>query len=638
MLNTQVYIQNNLQASIPISTSVTPALAPSLWSVYANAAGPVGEAPAYWMGRGGGITDGQTWVFSTALTLGDVPVSLQVQLTGTWLDSHIQIRVTAGGQDSGWSSAATVEARIGAGDGRAWTVRGAFIPRGLGEHDDVRFSVASTVLPQVKHVVVLMMENRSLDNLLGWIYDGNNPPPHVLPAGSDPMYDGLATGTFSNTAPGVNGGEPVFVTEGATAWTVNGHRLSEFNVPNPDPGEEFQDIAEQIGGTMGGFLSNYLIQMRHAGGPDDSARQIMESYAPAQVPVISALARGYAVSDAWHASVPSQTWPNRYFLLAGTCFGHTNNSALSPTHGSTVFDVLAGQNISWGVYSDNVVSLVKVMFWRYWDDETNFHGLDAFTSACLGGTLPAFTFLEPSFGIDFDDYKINLGVDRSYHPPHDLRNGEAQLYEIYQTIQKSPNPEEILFVVLFDEHGGTYDHVEPPTGALPPLPNPTGTDGKTVFGFEQFGVRVPAIVVSPYVRPGTVFRTPSGVPFDHTSVLATVRDWLGLQVAFKSQLPSPRIAAAPTLASVLEAAPVAGDRPVPPPLPVDPTAPAPPESTAMNPLQRSMAVAGMLRATGRAPTLEHFLEAGQTLQALGDVKAVTPPVPTPPVSPSGVPD
>lgn len=642
MLNSQVCIQNNLDVPVPISTSVSPALDPALWSVYTNAAGPVEEIPAYWIARGAGITPGHTWVFSTALTLDGTAVLLQVQLTGTHLDSEIAIRVTAGTQDSGWSAGPNASVRFPGAGGRTWVVTGAFVPRGLGEHDDVRFSVASTVLSQIKHVVVLMMENRSLDNVLGWIYDDQNPPPHVLPAGSPPQYDGLATGTYSNTAPEVNEGQPVYVTKGTTGWIVNGHQQHQFNVPNPDPGEAFADVAQQIGTTTGrkmdGFLSNYLEQMRIAGGPDDSARQIMQSYAPEQVPVISALAKGYAVSDAWFASVPSQTWPNRYFLLAGTCFGHTNNTPLSPTRGSTVFDVLTSQNIPWAVYSDNLVSLVKIMFWRYWDDEKNFGGLDAFNRACLSGTLPAFTFLEPSFGVDFEDYKINLGHDRSYHPPHNLSYGEAQLYDIYQTIQKSPNPDEILFVVLFDEHGGTYDHVEPPMGALPPMPDPVGTDGTTVFTFDQFGVRVPAIVVSPYVRPGTVFRTSTGVPFDHTSILATVRDWLGLQAAFKTMLPSPRIAAAPTLASVLEDAPVGGDRPVPVPLPVDEAAAVPPESTAINPLQRSIAIGTLLHVAGRFPTAEHFIEAGQGLQTLSDLERMTAFVPTPPAPPPGAAD
>ncbi|MBW3654932.1 MAG: hypothetical protein KY444_02415, partial [Gemmatimonadetes bacterium] len=424
-----------------------------------------------------------------------------------------------------------------------------------------------------------------------------------------------------NSVQGVNGGQPVYATRGTTSWTVNGQTLSEFNVPNPDPGEAFADVSEQVGGGMGGFLSNYLKQIRTAGGPDDSARQIMESYSPDQVPVISALATRYAVSDEWYASVPSQTWPNRYFLLAGTCFGNVNNKVTGETDGSTIFDVLSSQNIPWTVYSDNTVSLVKVMFWRYWDTIANFDGIEAFTAACRAGTLPAFSFLEPSFGLDFDDYKVNLGVDASYHPPHDVRPAEKLLSDIHAAIQGSPHPEEILLVVLFDEHGGTYDHKEPPSGARPPLPVHRATDG-TGFTFDRFGVRVPAIVVSPYVRPGTVFRSPTGVPYDHTSVLATVRDWLGLQVAFRNMLPSPRIAAAPTLAPVLGAELLSAERPMPEPLPWHAPVSVP-ETTALNPLQRTIAVAAAIKAAGRAPTPEHFADAGGMLETVADLKKIT---------------
>lgn len=622
MLTTQVYLQNNLDLALPISTGVSPALDASYWGASAGAAGPVEQSPAYWTSRSSGITDGDTWVFSIGLTLGGTPVSLQVKLTGTWLDSDIWIRVTAGAQDSGWSSDAGVGVRFTGADGGTYNVAGAFLAAGPTENDDVRFSVAATALPQVDHVVVLMMENRSLDNLLGWIYDGTAPA-QVLPAGSPPRYDGLATGSYANAAAGVGGGQPVPVARGTTPWTVNGHTLSEFNVPNPDPGEEFADVAAQIGGGMGGFLANYLEQMAAAGGPDDSARQIMETYSPDQVPVITALATGYAVSDAWYASVPSQTWPNRYFLLSGTAGGNTNNSYLSLDDANTVFDVLGSQNVGWAVYSDNAVSLVKAMYWRYWDDESNFGGIDAFLAACRAGNLPAFTFLEPSFGVDMDDYKVSFGTDASYHPPYDVRPAEQLLAQVHQAIQASPSAERILFVVLFDEHGGTFDHVEPPMGAAPPMPYPVATDGSG-FTFDRFGVRVPAIVVSPLVKPGTVFRSPTGVPFDHTSILATVREWLGLQVAFREMLPSPRIAAAPTLVPLLEAAPVAAARPVPTPLPTDPAAPVPPDGTALNPIQRTLAVAAALRAAGRVPTADHFAEAAPKLRTVGDLKAALP--------------
>jgi phospholipase C len=257
------------------------------------------------------------------------------------------------------------------------------------------------------------------------------------------------------------------------------------------------------------------------------------------------------VSDAWFASMPTQTWPNRGFLQTGSSDGNSNNDDYLPWDINTIFDVCTKQNINWMVYNDGTIqSLTKTMFLtKYLGNETNFGGIDDFQTACqqpvgapANQKLPPFTFLEPNFGI--------IGADESYHPPHDIRPGEQFLARIYNIIQASPYRDQILFVVLFDEHGGTYDHVVPPSGAQPPSPDPVTTDG-TGFNYSRFGVRIPAIVVSSYVQPGTVFRSDTSVPLDHTSVLATVRDWLGLQSAFQQMLPSPRIAAAPNLAFVL---------------------------------------------------------------------------------------
>jgi phospholipase C len=129
------------------------------------------------------------------------------------------------------------------------------------------------------------------------------------------------------------------------------------------------------------------------------------------------------------------------------------------------------------------------------------------------------------------------------HPARDIRLGEMLMYDVYESIRQSPKPEDILLVITYDEHGGCYDHVPPPFGATPPgageKPNELG------FPFDRFGVRVPAILVSPYIQKGTVFRSSVGeVPFDHTSIAATVRNWL--KIDDQSMLPSARVEHAPT--------------------------------------------------------------------------------------------
>lgn len=407
-------------------------------------------------------------------------------------------------------------------------------------------SSATNPLPNIQHVVVLMMENRSLDNLLGWLYTGlGNQPPNNIPARSPTSYNGLIANAYSNATSDLG---TVYAQNGTSSWPPD---VAPTTVPNPDPGESFDQMTAQIFGTsssadMSGFLANYE---QIAGA---TAGQIMQSYSTDQVPVISTLARSFALSDAWYASAPCQTWPNRGFVHTGSSDGHINNDDSEPYDINTVFNLLDSQDISWAVFNDSdYPSLVRVMFPKLWFGyPSNFGSMDAFYTACQAPAdapasqkLPTYTFLEPEFGF--------LGSpDESYHPPYDISPAEAFLQQVYAALQGCAYRDDILFLVTFDEHGGCYDHVPPPEGAVAPLPGSVSRDGS--FTFDRFGVRVPAIVVSSYVTPGTVFRAPGNVPYDHTTVLATLRDWLGISSAtFEATLPSPRISAAPTLAGVL---------------------------------------------------------------------------------------
>jgi phospholipase C len=412
------------------------------------------------------------------------------------------------------------------------------------------------ILPQIEHVVVLMMENRSLDNLLGFLYtDQHNQPPHNLPAQSPPTYEGLVAQTSSNQL--TASAAPVYATEGT----------SSTEVPNPEPGETFAQITAQIFGTsptanMSGFLANY------ATITNEQANQIMTSYSPTQVPVLSQLATAFALCDHWFASAPCQTWPNRGFVHTGSSDGHINNDDAEPYDIPTIFNLLDAQGVSWMVYNDSIVpAMVHLMFPQLWPSVDHFASMAPFYAACqqpatapARAKLPQYTFLEPNF----------LAPNASYHPPHDIRPAEQFVAQVYGALQACPYRDAILFVLTFDEHGGCYDHVAPPSGAAAPEPGPVSRDGR--FNFSRYGVRVPTLVVSSYVQPGTVFRAAGPTPYDHTSILATVRDWLGIQPsAFSALLPSPRIAAAPTLAAVLteatpQAWPVITAPPPPPPV------------------------------------------------------------------------
>ncbi|MEZ4869299.1 MAG: alkaline phosphatase family protein [Caldilineaceae bacterium] len=412
----------------------------------------------------------------------------------------------------------------------------------------------------IDHVVVAIMENRSFDSLLGWLYsDDDNQPRHTIPAQAGFKYDGLVANTYANTMTG-DDATRVYVKRATSAWPP---QCEPLLVPMPDPGESFTHITRQIFGTdkpqpdaqanMSGFLRDYATVADR-----DVVGQIMETYSPDQAPILNGLARNFAVCDRWFASAPCQTWPNRGFVHCGSSAGHINNDDYVPYDLPTIFNVLYDQGISWGVFSDTIYTpaLTGIQFSQLWSFTEQFKSFAEFQTRCRAPAnaaaeekLPAYSFIEPRFMLEWTLGKTHYAND--YHCSHNIAFGEAFLAELYAAVQHSPYRDQILLIISFDEHGGCYDHVPPPRNAAPPEPGAVSNEGD--FHFDRFGVRVPAIVISSYVEPGTVFRAAEGeAPYDHTSILATLRDWKKLdQDPDHPFLPSPRIAAAPTLQRVL---------------------------------------------------------------------------------------
>lgn len=414
-------------------------------------------------------------------------------------------------------------------------------------------------LQNIEHIVVVMMENRSFDSLLGWLYDNETDPPQFnIPGQQPPTFDGLSVGKFSNAL----NGQAVYAAHPPTAWPPANNPAV---VPTPDPQEVFDHVTAQLFGTstpepgampdMSGFLSDYATTAAGAA----SAGQIMQSFGPQDANVINQLARSFAVCDRWFASVPTQTWPNRAFVHTGSSDGHINNDDYELYDIPTIFNVLQSQGKSWGVFHNTTLipSLTLAQFFgQLASVQDHFYRYDVFQKLCQASStspmtarLPAYSFVEPRFTPELGLLTIDYPDD--YHPPHNVCRGEQFLADVYQSVRNSPYRDSILLVILFDEHGGCYDHVPPPSGAAAPEPWPKSRDGR--FDFSRFGVRVPAIVISSYVQPGTVFRSsPGEPPYDHASVLATLRDWLSLASDPKHPfLPSPRIQNAPTLDRVL---------------------------------------------------------------------------------------
>jgi phospholipase C len=393
-----------------------------------------------------------------------------------------------------------------------------------------------TGLSAIEHIVVLMLENRSFDHMLGFLYTDQG---NVSPAGQP--YAGL-TGSESNPDAA---GQPV------TVFRIEPTTPNAYFMPGADPGEGYMATNSQLfGSTKGpasssdvpagqGFVKDFAYTLswesRSTGWsivPGTTANDIMGCFAPDTLPVLSALAKGYAVCDQWFASLPTETMPNRAFASAATSQGHMDDKTRTFTSPS-IFGLLSQHEISWAIYGYDSPPLTKSDFTDIRSaPASNFGEFTAFQAAAAAGTLPAFSFLEPNWGSD----------GNSQHPAYNVALGEQFIHDVYEAVRTGPGWAQTLLVVTYDEHGGCYDHVPPPSGAVPP----DDTAGEFGFDFTRFGVRVPTVLISPLIAPGTVYRAPDGgTPLDHTSVLKTVEQRWGMPALTK------RDAAAPSVASVL---------------------------------------------------------------------------------------
>lgn len=399
-------------------------------------------------------------------------------------------------------------------------------------------------LRAIKHVVQLMLENRSFDQMLGFLYQSSN---NKSPSGQS--YDGL-TGQESNPD---DAGREIKV------YQITQNSPHPYLMPGADPGEGFFNTNYQLFSTDDpapgsvpsnkGFVINFKAAIasdlsRHFQDtlPDTQPSEIMAMYSPEMLPVMSALARGYAVCDRWFSSAPTQTIPNRTFAAAGTSQGHLDNHVKVFTCPS-IFGRLSENDIDWAIYGYNRDPLTRLDFTdTQHADEKHFGHFRDFQTRADAGTLPAYTFLEPGWAAS----------GNSQHPNYDVALGEQLLREVYDTLRNSPSWNETLLLITYDEHGGNYDHVPPPSNAVPPGDNTVGELG---FDFKRFGVRIPALLISPRIAPGTVFRARSGA-IDHTSVLKTIELRFGLAPLTQ------RDKAAPDLGDVLTLAQPRTDDPL----------------------------------------------------------------------------
>ncbi|MEZ4401567.1 MAG: alkaline phosphatase family protein [Kofleriaceae bacterium] len=440
---------------------------------------------------------------------------------------------------------------------------------------------------QIDHVVMVMLENRGFDSVHGWLYTRASPPARFLPAGG-PGFLGL-DGTPLPAQRANRGGR--WITASPTPSVLGA------NSPGKDPGEPYKHVNHQLFGspnppthgqrpTMSGFLQDYADELPST-ATDAQVSQIMRLFTPQDLPALNALARTYAVSDEWYCSVPTQTNANRAFSICGTSQGLVDNGyypagirgwvfECDKFTAPTIWNVLDQHKVSWGVYYNEPYPPIPPYEAPYtWvafpevQKTTNawqhFHKIDQFFTDAKAGKLPAFSYIEPKWG---GETKVSYVDGNDYHPPVDVTHSELMLEQIYAALRSNQAAwQRTLLVVVFDEHGGTYDHVPPPWGATPPWgsnPNPPLPKPRQYgFNFDRFGVRVPCLLASPWIDDRTVVRTATKVPFDHTSILASVLDWKRID---RRSVLGQRVAAAPTFWHVLNrSTPRTDDQAFPPP-------------------------------------------------------------------------
>jgi phospholipase C len=354
--------------------------------------------------------------------------------------------------------------------------------------------------PKIEHLVVLMLENRSFDHMLGYLQSPEYPIDGVSGAESNPSSDG---------------GPDVGVSRNAL---VAGDL-------NPDPGHDFDDVTIQVFGsrtpppgapvTMKGFVRSYATI-------DATARHgatIMKCFAPSSLPILTTLAKEYAVCERWFSSVPGPTIPNRMFAHAATSLSRV---VPDPDLGKlrTIFEVFdkdpAFRSSDYRIYHQDGFTVLLTVG-HLIEDQHGFRDYNRFEEDCEHGNLPAYTFIEPRYANDARDGSFFAASDQ--HPDHDVMEGERLIRDVYLAIRRNTKLwHSTMLLIVYDEHGGIYDHVPPPS-----IPATGDPQIDNTFAFDRLGVRVPAILISPWIRRGTIIKT----QLEHSSIVGTVRKLFG---------------------------------------------------------------------------------------------------------------
>jgi phospholipase C len=509
-------------------------------------------------------------------------------------------------------------------------------------------ALAQTGLKKVNHIIIVMQENHSFDNYFGALPYASLTPYHS-PSGTDgcalndhSCVDGLscqldATGTLHcfNSNLDDNGSQVFAFHETSRcaapdldhSW-FSTHREANYTNPRNTLGQSLMD----------GFVRvNDSTEQIDNGVETPTEDQTIGFYNQTDIPFYYDLAQKFAISDRHFASVLGPTFPNRSYLMAATSFGHLTTEDTFPPPGSTgykpitgtIFDLLDKNNVTWADYYQDApqgASFRTFVTTGPGNNDPHFLTLATFFAQAAAGSLPSVSFVDPNFGL------TGTTTENDEHPPTDIQRGQAYVSQVINAVRNSPSWKDSIIFLTYDEHGGFYDHADPPlapqNSALNPdginpgqcedlsnppsseqpgggaecsynlvsttdtsvkdaerlcpqmTANPTGPYPANCPNFNQLGVRIPFIAISPFSKPHYV----SHVIGDHTSMLALIeRRFLSSggttqHLTLRDEYAHPLgdmfdFAAAPSLNTILtQASPPATDC-TPPKTPIGPALP-----------------------------------------------------------------
>lgn len=453
-----------------------------------------------------------------------------------------------------------------------------------------------------------MLENRSFDHMLGFSGIAGTDAVTGQPTQIDGVSGGAANQFNGNSYPAITPADYALQADPP-------HEFPDVLAQLCGPGSQYQSGGAYPPIVNTGFVASYAAA---GGAAAADPGGIMRCFAPDQLPVLNALAREFAVCDNWHASMPGPTWPNRFFVHAATSNGLDHSpttaeivlwealSGFSFPNGS-IFDLMNRNKVSWRLYAGDDFPMVAALKGIQLSLVHPYHDFAKDVATSDYGV--SYTFIEPSYNV-LSDYKCST----SQHPLDDVTRGEALIRATYNAIRNSPLWEKSLFILTWDEHGGFFDHAAPPAAVAPGDSHPGSDHNQYGFTFEQYGTRVPAVIVSPWIPRNVVDHR----LYDHTSILATIQQIFGMPALTQ------RDAAANRLTPLLQLTEARTDAPV------DLPAPANSQLTGCPPVDFTSAVAETATLLPPAVTcpedsVNHGNIAGVLHSALRGDLALSPP-------------